>query len=157
MENESKEERERKKTGRGVINPALAVARLATRFSKDNQPDPEKIKAASFKRKRGRELIKAILELPFAGDDPAVRLNAAIYFGCTPDVITVEMMMVFKQIMRAVQSGDSYAHELIMQRAYGKPKDVPSDDENKSVPVINIQPIQTIALDIEEEDKGITE
>lgn len=92
-------------------------------FTKENQPPPEAKKEGWAKKKRGQELAKAVLELAFKGmGNSELKNKAAEYFGVTPDQITVEMMMLFRQAELAIQKADTQAFNAVMDRAFGKPK-----------------------------------
>lgn len=93
-------------------------------FTKDNQPTPRAKKLGWMKKKRGQELVKAVLELSFKGQaNTALKRKASAYFGIEEKNITVEMILVFKQAEKAIQKSDTYAFNAIMDRAFGKPKE----------------------------------
>lgn len=133
-------------------------AYLPTRFRSDNQPDPENKRKGWLKKKKGRDLVKAILEMDF--HDPDVRMKTAAYFNIPEEEITVEAMMHFVQIAKAINKNDTFAYGVIVERAYGKPKDV-GPDEDVGAPAIVIQPVVTmqeappISEQESEEDGGL--
>lgn len=119
-----------------------------TRFSSDNQPTGEQKSRGWWKKRRGKKLLQSILNLDFDGTtvDPStgekqqniVKKQAAIYFQIPEEFITVEMIMSFRQIGMAIQRGDTSAYNSVMDRAFGKPKEVPEIEEYV-VPVINFE------------------
>lgn len=93
-------------------------------FTEKNQP-PGEVKSLGWKRKQfGQELARNLLRLDFAGnDDGKTKAAAARYFNLNPDDMTVELLMLFKQIERAIDKSDTQAFRAFMERAYGAPKE----------------------------------
>lgn len=93
-------------------------------FGEQPQPTAEAKRLGWLKKKRGPELAKAILDLAFKGDkNPKLKKDAARYFGLPEDEINNEMMLLFKQAQKAIESSDTQAFNAVMDRAYGKPKE----------------------------------
>jgi hypothetical protein len=93
-------------------------------FSKEYQPSSEAKKKGWAKKKTAQELAKAVLELSFKGmKDSGLKKTAAEYFGIPEKVLTVEMMLLFRQAEKAIQKADTQAFNAIMDRAFGKPKE----------------------------------
>lgn len=119
------------------------------RFTADNQPSGAQKSLGWWKKRRGRKMIRALMQLQFDGDiiDPntkqvvtsEVKKAAAIYFGLPEGLITVEMVMAMRQIGLAIQRGDTNAFNSAWEKAYGKPKEIDDEDtEGIGPPVINI-------------------
>ena len=107
MENSSQtpQRDDRQADGRHKIDPAAGIP-----FSATNQPPAELKRAGWAKRKRGKELVKQILELGFIGaDNSKIKPMIAKYFGVDESEITVEMVMVFRQAEKAIQQNDTNA------------------------------------------------
>src|SRR5687768_6244353 len=99
------------KKGKGEITPADG-----TRFTSDNQPSGE---AKSLGKKKKR-LLKDILELSFIGPSGGrLKKAASEYLGIPQEEITVEMMMQFRMVEKAIKDSDTPAFNAIMDRAYG--------------------------------------
>jgi len=89
-------------------------------FTSENQPAPEQKSAGWAKKKRGAELAKLILNLPFKGaKDSKIKELAAEYFGVPQDEVTVEQVMTFRQAEKAIQKADTQAYKILFERAYG--------------------------------------
>jgi len=93
-----------------------------TAWSKDNQPSGESKSRGWLKNKRARELYRFALGLDFVGND-LVRDECAKFFGVPAEELTNEAMIMFKNIHQALQ-GDLQAAQMLMDRAYGKPKEI---------------------------------
>ncbi len=112
-----------------VIKPSKKVsprsglpAPNGPKYSKENQPSPEAKKAGWAKKRAGKLLSQFILEQGYKGlKDSALRKGMAEYFNVPEDKITVEMMMTFRQIEKAITKADTEAFKAIMDRAHGKP------------------------------------
>lgn len=91
-------------------------------FSKKNQPTPE-AKSAGWKKRR---ILKDLLELTtgatFNNSTTDYRALTAKYFGIPETEVTVRMVMDFRQVEKAILSGDTAAYVAVNDRAYGKPK-----------------------------------
>jgi hypothetical protein len=93
-------------------------------FSKKYQPTPEAKKAGWAKKKRGYELVRAVLELSFKGmKGSEIKQKASEYFGVPQKNLTVEMLLHFRQAEKAIQKADTQAYNAVMDRAFGKPKE----------------------------------
>jgi hypothetical protein len=102
-------------------------------FSKNNQPTSEAKKAGWLKKKRSYELVKAVLDLSFKGKkNTVIKKQAALYFGVSEDDITMEVMLIFKQVEKAIQKADTPAFNAVMDRAFGKPKEKMAVDPGES-------------------------
>jgi hypothetical protein len=110
--------------GRGTITGDHGVA---TRFSASNQPTPEAKKEGHMKRR----MLKDMLEMTFTGPKGGKLLKAAAaYMGIPEDELTVEDMLHFRQIERAIGKSNTFAYMAVMDRAYGKPvQPVKPEDE----------------------------
>lgn len=87
------------------------------------QPSNEAKKAGWDKRKKGKMMIQAFLELPFKGaKDKALIKDMCEYFGFDAENITNEVMLVMRQIEKAIKKNDTVAFQAIMDRVYGRPK-----------------------------------
>jgi len=87
------------------------------------QPSKEAKKNGWLKKKKGLELVQAVFELSFIGmKDSQLKKAAAEYFGLPQKEISAEMMLVFRQVEKAIQKADTHAFNAVMDRAYGKPK-----------------------------------
>lgn len=119
----------RKKGGKGL----LKGKEDGIPFSAENQPSPDAKKAGWAKKLRGQELAKAVLELAFKGKANAeTKKEAAEYYGIDTSEITVEMMLLFRQAEKAIDSSDTQAFNSIMDRAFGKPKEkIEAKTDNK--------------------------
>jgi hypothetical protein len=107
---------------------------IGTRFSSDNQPTGE-AKSAGHKKRR---MLKDILELTFAGPKGSkLKKTAAAYLGLPEEEITVEDMLNFRQIERAIGKSNTFAYMAVMDRAFGKPVQAikPEDDEGFKIKV----------------------
>lgn len=94
-----------------------------TPFSKENQPAPELKRNGWAKKLHGRELAKAIMNLPFKGQDNSeLKKAAAKYYNVPEEEITVEQMMFFRQIEKSIQKADTPAFKVVQERTYGLPK-----------------------------------
>lgn len=96
---------------------------VGVEFNSERQPTPE-AKSLGWKKKRqGRELAKAVLELAFKGmKNSELKKAAAEYFSIAEHEITVEMMLLFRQAEKAIQKADTAAFRAVMERAHGLPK-----------------------------------
>lgn len=118
---QSPNERGKFKGGKGAIRGAIDSG---SPFSSTNQPSTESRRLGQFKRKRGQDLARAILELGFQGmKDSALKKAASEYYNIPEEEITVEMMMLFRQTEKAIQKADTGAFNAVMDRAHGKPKE----------------------------------
>lgn len=105
---------------RHVINPKYGEA---TQFSETNQPTGVVKSIGWAKRRTGLELVKYALETNFKGKAGSeLKKASAQYFGISEDDITVEMMLIFRQIEKAISESDTPAFKAVMERAFGMPK-----------------------------------
>jgi hypothetical protein len=111
-----------KHTGRKPpAKPFTGKEGIATRFSKDRQPSPE----AKSKGKRKSKLLSELLELSFGGKNQVkMRKAAAMYLGIPESEITIEDVMNFRQIEKSISKSNTFAYNSVMDRAFGKPKQV---------------------------------
>jgi hypothetical protein len=95
-----------------------------TRFRADFQPSFEGRIKGWMKRRKGKELVRLILEQDYQANEE-IKAEAARLFGVEPEEITNEVMMIFCQIHNSINNKDTAAFANLMDRAYGKPKEVP--------------------------------
>jgi len=92
-------------------------------FSSTNQPSAESKRRGQLKKKMAGDLAQAILHAAFVGAaDEVLKKKMSEFFKVKEKHITVEMMMNFRQIQKAISKGDTTAFQAVMDRAYGKPK-----------------------------------
>lgn len=97
----------------------------ATRFTSENQPSNELKKKGHAKRR----LLKDLLEMAFTGPKGGkLKKAAATYLGIPEEELTVEDMMHFRQIERAIGKQNTFAYMAVMDRAFGKPKGQGDED-----------------------------
>lgn len=88
-------------------------------FSSSNQPTGK----AKSEGKRKARLLKDILELSFVGPPRGkLKQTAADYLGIPVEEMTVEYLMHFAQIRKAIKDGNTFAYMAVLDRAQGKPK-----------------------------------
>lgn len=97
---------------------------VLTRFTAENQPSGEAKAKGYLKKRVGRELLRTILAMDFKGMGPAFKQQLGEYYGLDPEEITNEGALVLSQLITAIQKGDTFAFNAIMDRAYGKPKEL---------------------------------
>ncbi len=116
----------RPKSGKGAMNGN----KTGKSFAVQKQPTPE-AKSAGWKKKR---LLKDLLELTtrsmFEGSQKDYTKITATYFGIPEEDVSVEIIMQYRQIEKAIMKGDTIAFNAIMDRAYGKPTQPLSADED---------------------------
>lgn len=94
-----------------------------TRFSSDRQPTGKAKSQGKLKSKFGTDLAKAILRMGFIGNkDSDIKKRACEYFGISANDLSIDAMLDFRQIEKAVQKADTHAYKAIKERAYGLPK-----------------------------------
>ncbi len=110
----------------GESNPRAGAAGIGvlTRFSADSQPSGENKGKGRLKKYRGRDLLKTILAMDFKGMGPEFKNKLADYYGLDAEEITNEGALILSQLITAIQKGDTFAFNAIMDRAYGKPKEL---------------------------------
>lgn len=126
--------------------------RASHKFTTSNQPTPEQKSHGWWKKRKGRVLFQAIMQLPANGTNMVedkkhpgeyvdqlalVRRQAAVYFNMPESLITVEMLAFMKQVAVAVQKNDTFAFNTIMDQSYGRPKPMEQFEEVEK-PAINI-------------------
>lgn len=110
----------KRSSGKGAMNGTIT----GRSFTKDNQPKPEVKKSGWEKRRRARELVQAILDQPISGRKGTdLKQKAAEYFSIPAEKVTVEVVMIFKQVEKAINESDTSSFNAIMDRAFGKPKE----------------------------------
>lgn len=124
------------------------------KFSSDYQPSPDAKSHGWWKKRKGRLLFQAIMQLPANGSnwvtDPKtgeshdqlarVRKQAAVYFNMPESLVTVEMLAFMKQVAVAIQRNDThstFAFNTVMDQSYGRPKPMEQFEEIEK-PAINI-------------------
>lgn len=99
-------------------------------FSKENQPSAEAKRKGWAKKRVGRDLAKAILELGFHGGlESKMADSISEYFGVEKSELTIEMVALFRQAQKAIQKADTFAFNAIMDRAHGRPTQPLSADD----------------------------
>ena len=119
----------------GSESAGKSVARAPNKgsFTSESQPSGEQKSRGWWKKKKGRFLMQALLNLDFNGTqiDPEtqqkqenqIKKQASAYFNIPEAFITNEMIMNMKQMAKAINTGDTQAFNSVMDRAYGKPKE----------------------------------
>lgn len=88
-----------------------------------HQPSPEALSNAKKLKAKGRELAKAILSLKYKGlANSDLRKQMSDYFEVPEDELTIDMMIDFRQIEKAIGKSDTPAAKFIKESAYGQPK-----------------------------------
>lgn len=106
------------KGGKGMMGPDTGK-----KFSRKYQPSPEAKRLGHLKKKKGHELAQAIMDLAFKGmKNSELKKAASEYYGVPEKDITVEMMMLFRQVEKSIQKADTNAFNAVMNRAHGLPK-----------------------------------
>lgn len=113
-------------------------------FTSSNQPTGARKSMGWFKKKQGRKLMKALLQMTFEGDvleggttiPNPIKQQASVYFGIPPHLITVEMVMAMRQIGLAIQKGDTNAFNSAWEKAYGKSIPLDDDDDIEEKPLV---------------------
>jgi AraC-like DNA-binding protein len=136
----------------GIGNPDIKNHGALTKWTQYNQPNPALKKAGWAKRKRSRELVQALLEQEHIGD-PLLKAQCAIYFNCSPDEVTNELMVIGTQVFKAIQDGDIEAARLVLERAYGRPTEDITLRPGVNVAQVIIQEVKPESLEILESDE----
>jgi len=101
-------------------------------FSKDNQPDPEKKSAGWWKKQKGRQLLRSLMQHDYQGTEldehqnpipDTIKNQVAAYMNVPIETVTVEMCIFVMQIGKAIKLKDTQAANLVVDNAYGKPKE----------------------------------
>ena len=117
-----------------------------TKFTSEYQPSGDAKSRGWWKKKKGKHLMQALLNLDFSGDlmdektkqiqENNIKNQAAAYFNIPKEFITVEMVMSMKQVAKSIQFGDTGAFNSVMDRAYGKPKEHIEVEEHKTPQIV---------------------
>jgi len=132
----------------------------STRFGKQHQPSPEAKRKGWLKKNRNRKLAQLILSKAFRGKvlnskgeivDTKFKSVLKEFFGLDEDEMadmTNEAAIMFRMVGQAVTEGDTAAAAHLLERAYGKPKeltpfdDPDAEDDSGNKPQFVIQIIQ---------------
>lgn len=99
------------------------VLRELPLWSSTNQPSPEAKSRGAKKKRALRDLMQICTGSTFNdAQKVSFQKNAALYFGIPESKITIEMMMDFRQIEKAIMKADTYAYNSLKEWAYGSPK-----------------------------------
>lgn len=93
-------------------------------FSASNQPDPELLRKGWARKRALKQLLKVQNPGMFHGSKTDYVSVVAAFFNIPEehkDLVTVRMIMDYRQIEKAVLKGDTYAYEAVLNRVYGKP------------------------------------
>lgn len=124
---------------RHKIDPHVGV-----KFSKDYQPSPEAKSAGA--RKPG--LLRALLDLKPKGDSEALQKIRAQVMNLTGlsreqvDDMTMEALMHYRQQEKAINLGDTYAYNSVLNREYGPPAETMNLDIRQAIVIQVISPEQ---------------
>jgi hypothetical protein len=136
------------------------------RFTKENQPSNESKKAGWARSKRNRKLAQLILNRQFVGmisiktktgdyqlQDSKFRKVLKEFFGLSENEMndmSNEAAIMLRMVGQAITLGDTNAAAMMLERAYGKPKELtPFDDpeaEEDGKPNIVIQIVDPSSL-----------
>lgn len=133
------------------------------RFSKDKQPSNDAKKAGWARKLRNRKLAQMLLNRKFVGKvmegnvivDSKFKKLVRNYFHLSDeemDDMSNEAALMMRMIGQAIENGDTQAAAAMLERAYGKPKelspfeDPENEDEVDQKPTIVIQVVQSIDL-----------
>jgi hypothetical protein len=173
MENENEKTPDERLTG----NPRkdIIIYGEKNRFSKDSQPSPDAKRAGQLRRSRNRKLAQLILNRSFVGkfttktkrgdyviEDTKFRNVLKEYFGLSEEELTEmsnEAAIMFRMVGSAIADGDTQAAAMMLERAYGKPKEMtpfddPENNDDNNKPQIVIQIIQQSELPPIKEDEN---
>lgn len=163
-DNNSEHKEENANESQGNQPPARVYGKP---FTSTDQPTGAQKSLGWWKKKKGRELLRAMLDLPFDGamDDPVtgqkvdnkIRKQVAQYMNLPEELVTVEMVLFVKQIALAAQKNDTGAFNTVIENAYGKPKEtIITELDEKPVININIQAGVQDAPPIAESEEELT-
>lgn len=109
-----------KTPGKGTGRKPPPVGR---RWTSDNQPSGQSKSWGAIKKKQGRELIQALMNMKFVGAaDGILKKKISHYFGVTdPDELTFQQVAIMRQIEKAVSQSDTNALNHLLDRFMGKP------------------------------------
>lgn len=123
-----------------------------------DQPSPESKKAGWAKRKLAIGIAKALMERGFVGEAGGkLKAAAARYLDLPEEEVTVELMLHFRQIEKAIKKSDTQAYNAFMNRAYGLPKQKMehSGEDGGPIQTSNVamtrEEARKIAADLEQE------
>ena len=124
-------------------------------FTSDQSHLTEAKKKAWAKKKLLKDLLGIVTSGKLGNSTQDYRKLASDFFGIKEDKVDVKMIMDFRQIEKAILKGDTLAYQAVMDRAYGKPKQV------SEISGIDGKPIQTASVDLsklsDEELRAIAE
>lgn len=111
----------RPKTGRGAMNGK----ETGKCFTKENQPSFEARSKGQQKRFRGQELARMMLNCRYipTNDDNGIREVVAGSLGIAPEDVTIEQVITFRQMQKAITQQDTVAYNAVSNRAFGFPKE----------------------------------
>lgn len=88
------------------------------KFSKTNQPKPKAKSLGWDKKRKGQELVRAILALKFKGKkDSEISKQVAEMFNVPVGSLTVEMMGNFRQAEKMITQADTLAYKALREAA----------------------------------------
>jgi hypothetical protein len=90
-------------------------------FTASNQPDPALKKKGWAKRRALNNLLKIKNPGRLGTNQTDYAQLASDFYGIPKEEITIEVIMHFRQIERAILKADTYAYEAVQKRAYGNP------------------------------------
>lgn len=135
-ENEQKNEQRLTSSGQPLFDGTEGK-----RFTSENQPSPE----AKSAGQRRYWTLKKLLNQPAKGlfsNNTDYNQMAADYLGIPVEEVTIENVMQFRILERAIRNKDPKAYVALSDRVYGKPKQQqdeppppvtgPNDEETKS-------------------------
>jgi hypothetical protein len=117
-----------KDTRRSPKYPNLLVGNeIGQGFTSENQPTGE-AKSAGMKKKYA---LKTMLEMtvakPMGRKQKEYYKEVAEYFDCGVNEVNTKMIMEFAMMQKAVVFKDPKAFQVVMDRAYGKTRQIPED------------------------------
>lgn len=138
------------------------------RFTSDRQPSNESKKKGWLKKNRNNKLARLILSKTFRGKvvnakgqiiDSKFKKVLKEFFGLNEEELeemSNEAAMMFRMVGQAIVEGDQTAAAAILERAYGKPKELTpfdEDDAEEQKPTIVINIVQQADLPPIKEDE----
>lgn len=110
----------RPKSGRGAMN---GLEHNKKPFSSEYQPSKEARSAGQKKRYTGQELARHMLGLTYMPleNDEDVRKKVSQFMGIPLKDVTLENVMIFRQMEKAIMKNDTQAFIAVTDRAHGKP------------------------------------
>lgn len=134
-------------------------------------PTSEQKKAGWARKKRNRELAQMVLGMKFVGQiyqtdakgnpildkdgnpklmDSEFKRRLASYFGLSKEQIdsddmTNEMALMLRQLGQAIENGDTTSAQMVLERAYGKPKEfIELSRGEEEQPMLNINVVNVL-------------